>query len=188
MKILHSLPESPHLLQVLQKFPKGVLPLLEFHDEILRGESALSIGEREMIAAYVSGLNACAFCFGSHKMIAGAFGVEEAVFDRLMEDVQTAPVPDGLTPMLLYAKKLTLEPAKMTPADADAVREAGWDEEALVDVVKVCALFNFMNRIIFGTGVQPQPAPAGSPAREMFDRPDAYRMLGRMMGLEKKPE
>ena len=42
----------------------------------------------------------------------------------------------------------------------DAVREAGWSEEALYDAITVCALFKFYNTWIDATGVQDMPAEA----------------------------
>jgi Ni2+-binding GTPase involved in maturation of urease and hydrogenase len=36
--------------------------LINFHQEVLREESELSVGQREFIAAYVSGLNSCQYC------------------------------------------------------------------------------------------------------------------------------
>lgn len=42
----------------------------------------------------------------------------------------------------------------------EAVKRAGWSEEALYDAVTVCALFNFYNRWIDATGVQDMPAGA----------------------------
>lgn len=42
----------------------------------------------------------------------------------------------------------------MVQADADAIFEAGWDERAFQDVVMVCAMFNFMNRLVDGFGIQ----------------------------------
>ena len=55
--------------------------------------------------------------------------------------------------LLGYVGKLTREPSKVSPADARAVLDAGWDERALHDAVAVCALFNFMNRFVNGLGV-----------------------------------
>jgi alkylhydroperoxidase family enzyme len=40
--------------------------LIAYHTQILRGPSPLSAAERELIAAYVSGLNACTYCHGVH--------------------------------------------------------------------------------------------------------------------------
>ncbi|NET05043.1 MAG: hypothetical protein F6K09_11890 [Merismopedia sp. SIO2A8] len=50
----------------------------------MRGESALSAGERELITAYVSGLNACNYCYGSHQAIATDLNFERMlVFHHL---------------------------------------------------------------------------------------------------------
>ena len=156
-----SLPNPPDLSDVFLKFPRGSKALLEFHDIVLRGESPLTPGEREMIAAHVSGKNACDYCYGAHSMIAGAFGVDSNLFDEMQNDLSTANVDEKMKPLLAYAEKLTKEPSKVTSSDAQAVYDAGWDERALYDAVTVCALFNFMNRIVEGTGCSPDAEAAG---------------------------
>ncbi|MEQ8801101.1 hypothetical protein [Haliea sp.] len=65
-----SLPETPHLGDVFKSFGRGIWPLTEFHDIVLRGESDWTIAERKMLALYVSGINACSFCHDTHKMLA----------------------------------------------------------------------------------------------------------------------
>ena len=42
----------------------------EFTHEAMRGPSAWSVGDRELIAAYVSKVNECAFCVGAHSATA----------------------------------------------------------------------------------------------------------------------
>ena len=81
MPIFKSLSDSPDLMELFRRFSDGVRPLCELHDIFLRGDSPLSVAERELIAAYVSGLNACNYCFGAHSMIAEAHGVEPALFN-----------------------------------------------------------------------------------------------------------
>jgi uncharacterized peroxidase-related enzyme len=145
----------PH---VLAKFNTGTgRPLLDFHEALLRGDSPFTVQERELMAAYVSGVNACQYCCGAHTAAAKQFGVPETVVSALMENVQTAPVSEKLKPVLAYIRKLTLTPTKMTQADADAVFAAGWDERALYDAVQVCCLYNFMNRFVEGLGLTPRP-------------------------------
>jgi alkylhydroperoxidase family enzyme len=56
--------------------------------------------------------------------------------------------------ILRYVGKLTSTPGALSKADADAVFAAGWDERALHDAVIVCALFNFMNRMVNGLGIK----------------------------------
>lgn len=157
MRVFPSIEGEPSLDKVFQRFPHTVLPLLEYHDRLLRDPSPLTVAERELIAAYVSGVNSCTFCHGAHVVAARAFGIDPDLFDGLMADVETSSVDDKLKPLLAYVGKLTRAPSMMTEADAKRVYEAGWEEQALFDAVSVCALFNFMNRIVEGSGIKSNP-------------------------------
>jgi uncharacterized peroxidase-related enzyme len=119
----------------------------------MRGPSPLSPGERELIAAYVSGVNSCRYCYGLHSLVARGFGIDESVFKSLMDDIDLAPVDARLKPILRYVRKLTETPSRMTQADADAVYQADWSDEAFLHVIAVCAYFNNMNRLVEGTGI-----------------------------------
>jgi uncharacterized protein YciW len=82
------------------------------------------------------------------------FGLDESLVAALLDDVDAAPVNARMRPVLRYVRKLTRTPSRMTPADVEAVLAAGWNERALHDAVSVCALFNLMNRLVDGLGIQ----------------------------------
>ncbi len=98
-----------------------------------------------------------------------------------MENPATASVPDRLCPILSYVEKLTRIPDRMTQADADAVFATGWNEQALHDVVSVCALFNFMNRLVEGMGLKGDPGYAGIAARALHE--SGYAGLRQRLGI-----
>lgn len=150
--------EPDDKLDVLwRRFPRAVRPVIEMHDEIMRDDGPLDIATRELIAAYVSGLNACGFCYGAHALMAEAFGVDRALIETLVnEGVDAAPVEDRLKPLLAFVRQLTVEPSKVTDGHAEAVYEAGWDEEALYLASQVTAIYAFMNRILDGAGITPK--------------------------------
>lgn len=127
--------------------------LIAYHTQILRGPSPLRPAERELIAAFVSGLNACTYCHGVHAATARAFGIDEAVLANLVSDPECGGVDEKLRPIFRYVRKLTLTPSRMVVADARQVFAAGWDERALHDAISVAALFNFMNRYVEGHGL-----------------------------------
>lgn len=186
-----SLPEQPHLADVLKRFSKGVWPLMAFHDTILRDNSELTAGERELIAAYTSGLNACNFCHGSHRMIAEIHGIDPEVFESLAIDPARAGLEEKWLPLLAYVRKLTEAPARLTDADAQVVFAAGWSEDALYDAIIVCAAFNMMNRIVEGCGVVPT-ADGRAASRERHERfresATPYTDFGRMIGIASESE
>ena len=129
-------------------------PLDKASHEIMRGKSVFTKAEREIMAAFVSGLNACSFCHGSHKAVAVQFGIHPQVIELLVEDVDTAPIEATLKPIFHYLKKLTLEPSKLTIHDVERVKLAGWSEDALHEAILVGCLFNFYNRLLDGHGVK----------------------------------
>ncbi len=194
---LPSLPKRTNLADVLKRFPKGWGPLLEAHDVFLRGESPLSIAERELIAAYVSALNRCRFCTNAHTAYAEDYGVPEGVVEALLEDVGAAPVDERMKPVLRYAAKLTRAPETLERADVQAILDAGWPEEAVADAAVVTALFNFMNRIVMGHGVdafadyyarrladaRARPIEERRAANEKDLGSDHYVGYGRMLGI-----
>jgi uncharacterized peroxidase-related enzyme len=181
-----SLPDRPVLGDVFKRFPQGIAPLLEYHDVLLRGPSPLSVAQRELIAAYVSGLNACRYCYGAHRTIAEIHGVPPSAMEGLLDGPAPAHVEPALLPILAYVKKLTEQPSRMTDADAQAVYAAGWDEQALFHAICVCAIFNFMNRVVEGCGVQTDAQVlAGQRVRHtaLKDDPQAYQSFGRALGI-----
>ncbi len=153
MAYLPSLPADAMLLDVFRAYPDTALRLLDFHELLLRGPSPLTVAEREFIAAYVSGLNSCGYCHGVHTVTAQACGVPAGAVPAAVSGLDAAGIDPKLAVLLRYVRTLTLAPAELTEADARAVFAAGWDERALHDAVLVCALFNFMNRMVEGLGI-----------------------------------
>jgi len=57
--------------------------------------------------------------------------------------------------MLDFAVKLTERSAACTEADVQALRDAGWSDEDVMDIAEVSAMFNFTNRLASGLGWRP---------------------------------
>ncbi len=55
--------------------------------------------------------------------------------------------------MLEYAEKLTLTPSAISEADVQKLRDAGWTDRDILDIVHVCAYFNFRVRVVDGLGL-----------------------------------
>jgi AhpD family alkylhydroperoxidase len=92
MPHLPSLPAGAVLVDVFRAYPDSAGPLLDYHEVLMRGPSPLSMAERELVAAYVSGVNSCGYCHGVHTATAAAFGVGESTLTALLADIDTAPV------------------------------------------------------------------------------------------------
>jgi uncharacterized peroxidase-related enzyme len=111
----------------------------------MRGESAWSVGERELMVAMTARWNACPFCIGAHGAIAARVLGKPQVLSTF-EDVRQADLPTNLQATLAFLEILTRRPEELTAEDAQAVLCKGGTSQALEDAIAVCALFHIMTR------------------------------------------
>ncbi|MBK5655891.1 MAG: hypothetical protein I4N50_29800, partial [Rhizobium sp.] len=92
--------------------------------------------------------------------------------------------------VLNFAKKLTRHADGVTQSDVDAIFAVGWNETAVYHLVAVVALFNYMNRLVEGLGIELNPAYAQTAAKRLADH--GYRplieMMRRPLGMAAKSE
>ncbi len=115
-------------------------------EAVLRGPSDWSVGDRELIAAFVSNLNQCRFCTSSHGAVA-ALEVGPELIAAVHADWRTAPVSRPVAAALQLASALTLAPDQVSADDIEPLRSVGVSAEAIADVVHICGIFNTINRI-----------------------------------------
>src|SRR5580704_14241955 len=122
-----ALPEGvPGIAGGLAFRPETAEPLGALAEVLLRGQSTLSAGEREMIATFVSGRNECTFCRTSHRAIAahqldGNYGLVDAV----CSDYPAAPVSGKLKALLTIAGKVQKGGKNVTTEDISLAKAEG---------------------------------------------------------------
>jgi alkylhydroperoxidase family enzyme len=72
-----------------------------------------------------------------------------------MRDFESSGLDEQHKALFRLIDKVNHDSPRMTAADLDVARAAGWTDEALYFAITVCALFNFYNRWIDATGVHP---------------------------------
>ncbi|XLD85908.1 carboxymuconolactone decarboxylase family protein [Polymorphospora sp. A560] len=141
--------------------PETAKPLNDLVNVLLRGEHPLTPGERELIAAYVSGLNECEFCCSSHSAFA-AVQLDEgmALVDQVRADLDSAPVSEKLRALLRIAGAVQESGRKVTADLVAAARAEGATDLEIHDTVLIAAAFCMFNRYVDGLGTEPAADPA----------------------------
>ncbi len=121
-------------------------PMKKFTQRAMRGLSAWSIGDRELMAAYISKLNECTFCIKAHGAVAAGAYSDQAKVDATLADLQTAPITAPLRATLSMLGKLTREHA-INADDVRKVLAAGVSPQQVQDALAVSAAFNITNRL-----------------------------------------
>jgi uncharacterized peroxidase-related enzyme len=145
----------PNVLRCFALRPAHLLAWWAHYDDLLRGDSGLTKPEREMIAVVVSVTNECRYCIVSHSAALRKLTEDPALSDQIAADYRRAPIAERMRAALDYAVKLTRQPAAIAESDVEALRDAGWTDEEIMDIAEVTAMFNFTNRMASGLGWEP---------------------------------
>ena len=79
---------------------------------------------------------------------------DETLVNLLKTDYTNADLTPPQRTMLDYAVKLTESPTLMEVNDLKPLREAGFDDKAILDINQIVAYFAYVNRVADGLGVE----------------------------------
>jgi len=165
--------ELPGISGLFAFRPETAVPLRLLAETLLRGNSVLTSGERELIASYVSHLNDCHFCHTSHGAAAIAhLECDINLIDDIKQGFQTIPISSKLHALLNIAAKVQKGGKQVLAEDIEKAKLEGAVDEEIHDTVLIAAAFCMFNRYVDGLGTW---APKEN---------EAYREMGRRMAFE----
>ncbi|MEU4335850.1 carboxymuconolactone decarboxylase family protein [Micromonospora lupini] len=154
--------EFPGVTGPMRYRPETAKPLNELAEVLLRAPHSLPAGERELIAAYVSGRNECTFCCASHSAFAAA-QLDEGMtlVDQVRADLDNAPISAKLRALLRIAGAVQISGRNVTTELVADARAEGATDLEIHDTVLIAAAFCMFNRYVDGLGTF---APEGQEA------------------------
>lgn len=144
--------QFPGITGPMRYRPETGGPLNALAEVLLRTQPhPLTPGERELIAAYVSGLNECDFCCSSHSAFAAAqLPTGMSLVDQVRHDLDTAPVTPKMRALLRIAAAVQQTGRAVTSELVDAARAEGAVDLEIHDTVLIAAAFCMFNRYVDG--------------------------------------
>lgn len=143
-----------NVMKVHSLHPKALRAHLDLYTTLMFGRATLSRSQRELIGVVVSAANDCAYCVEHHAQALNHYWKDRDRVDRLARDVRAADLTPAEVAMARHAIDLTRAPASSTAEDVQALRDAGLDDRAILEVNLVVGYFNFVNRVVLGLGVR----------------------------------
>lgn len=131
--------------------PETALPMSELVEVLLHTPGTLSMGERELIATYVSSQNDCFYCQSAHGAIAAIHldGNEDLV-RQVKQNFESAGISKKLKALLTIAGKVQQSGKKVTAEDVERARQEGATDLEIHDTVLIAAVFCMCNRYVDG--------------------------------------
>jgi uncharacterized peroxidase-related enzyme len=148
----------PQVFLTLARRPAEWRAFFAYHDALmLREESGLSKGEREMIVTTTSAANHCLYCVVAHGAILRIYEKKPLVADQVAINYRKADISPRQRAILDFAMKVCLHSDEVEEADFPALHAHGLNDEDIWDIASITAFFGLSNRIASFSNMLPNP-------------------------------
>ncbi len=129
---------------------------------IFEGKTGSPRADRELAATAVSRVNGCVYCASVHSRLFSNLSKKRDVMQGLLDHGVETTLPARERAVVDLSVKLTRDPEAVTGADFAALREEGFDDLALLDIVQSAAIFGNANRLMQSLGEPARQQPKAS--------------------------
>ena len=148
----------PNVFLAFARRPAEWRAFFAYHDALmLRSESSLTKGEREMIITTTSAANHCLYCVVAHGAILRIYEKKPLVADQVGVNYRKADITPRQRAMLDFAMKVCLHSNTVEDADFAALHAHGFDDEDIWDIAAITAFFGLSNRMANVSSMMPNP-------------------------------
>ena len=128
------------------------------YNELMLSESGLTKLEREMIAVVVSSVNRCFYCLTAHGAAVRQLSGDPILGEQLVMNYRVAELDDRQRAMLDFTAHVTQASYTIEEEHRQALRDVGFSDRDIWDIINVAAFFNMTNRVASGTAMIPNDA------------------------------
>ena len=148
----------PNVFLGLARRPAEWRAFFAYHDALmLREESNLTKGEREMIVTTTSAANNCLYCVVAHGAILRIYEKKPLVADQVAVNYRKADISARQRAILDFAMKVCQHADELEDADFEALHAHGLNDEDIWDIGAITAFFGLSNRVANMSGMMPNP-------------------------------
>ncbi|MEO8858949.1 MAG: peroxidase-related enzyme [Burkholderiaceae bacterium] len=148
----------PNVFLALARRPAEWRAFFAYHDALmLREDSSLTKGDREMIVTTTSAANNCLYCVVAHGAILRIVEKKPLVADQVAVNYRKADITPRQRAMLDFAMKVCLHSNEIGDADFEALHAHGFNDEDIWDIGAITAFFGLSNRVANMASMMPNP-------------------------------
>ncbi|WP_210545353.1 peroxidase-related enzyme [Rhodoferax sp. PAMC 29310] len=148
----------PTVFLALARRPAEWRAFFAYHDALmLKENSGLSKGDREMIVTTTSAANKCLYCVVAHGAILRIYEKKPLVADQVAVNYRNADITPRQKAMLDFAMKVCLQSNEIGDADFTALQAHGFSDEDAWDIAAITAFFGLSNRMASFSNMLPNP-------------------------------
>ena len=145
-----------NVLTIQSQTPEILRDSMRLYNSTMFGNSNVPRFDRELLAVVTSISNECEYWIRAHL-----FDLRSETKDqKLVDDIAANWKESGLTEqqkaICYFAEKLTLNPGKIDNSDVQKIKEFGYGDKEVSEIVQIISYFNYINRVADGLGLEPE--------------------------------
>jgi uncharacterized peroxidase-related enzyme len=146
----------PQVFLSLARRPAEWRAFFAYHDALmLKEDSNLTKGDREMIVTTTSAANHCLYCVVAHGAILRIYEKKPLIADQVAINYRKADISVRQRAMLDFAMKVCLTSYEINETDFTVLHAHGFNDEDIWDIASITAFFGMSNRIANFSGMLP---------------------------------
>ena len=79
--------------------------------------------------------------------------LDQELVAALEKDYRSAPITEQEKAMLDYVVQITRDATRISPADHERLRSAGFDDKGILQITLIASWFNYINRVADALGI-----------------------------------
>ena len=151
--------DSPYF-RTLAHAPELLTARMVLYNDIVYSREGLPRAEREFSMFAVSRVNGCVYCASIHGRRYVELTKDADTIDALLQSEDTSSLPTRLRMIFDFARAITLHPTAVNANSGAALREAGFSDAEILDLLHATAMFSWANTLMLTLG-QPEPVGEG---------------------------
>lgn len=146
----------PNVFLALARRPAEWRAFFAYHDALmLREDSSLTKGEREMIVTTTSAANKCLYCVVAHGALLRIYEKKPLVADQVSTNHLKADISPRQQAMLNFALKVCNASHALNEEDFKTLYPHGFSDEDIWDIAAITAFFGLSNRMASFSNMMP---------------------------------
>ena len=112
--------------------------------------------DRELLAVVTSISNECEYWIRAHLYDLRSETKDQKLVDNIAVNWKESGLTKQQKAICYVAEKLTLNPGEINRSDVQKLKETGYVDKEVSEIVQIISYFNYINRVADGLGLEPE--------------------------------
>jgi len=145
-----------NVLTIQSQTPEILRDSMRLYNSTMFGNSKVPRFDRELLAVVTSISNECEYWIRAHLYDLRSETDNQKLVDEIAENWKDSSLSEQQKAICYLAEKLTKSPGKINVDDINKIKNFGYNDKEISEIVQIISYFNYINRVADGLGLDPE--------------------------------